>query len=78
MSHVRQGVQEEAERRHPPDGRARSHQGGPRHPWQIISGIINSITLVSESSQQRTKFKSNEINLRMMYKYCKFKERQQV
>ena len=69
MSHVRQGVQEEAERGHPPDGRTRAHQGGPRHSWQIISGIINSITLVSNSSQHEKEFykKGNKsIQIQMM------------
>ena len=72
MSHVWQGVQEEAERGHPPDGRARSHQGGPRHPWQIISGIINSVTLVSNSSLQKMNFMKGNKCIHMMQAMCLF------
>ena len=40
VSHVREAVQEEAERRHPPDGRARVDQGWSGNAWPVIGEMV--------------------------------------
>ena len=69
MSHVRQGVQEEAERGHPSNGRARSDQGGPRHA-RPIGIVISSVPWSTHHNHSKlAQHKDDIIALHVMYNY---------